>query len=55
MQQALSEAKLNKDDIDYINAHGLPLLQVIRPETDAIKNALGLEIAKKRLLALQNP
>ena len=47
MQQALSEAKLNKDDIDYINAHGTSTPAGDKAETDAIKNALGLEIAKK--------
>ena len=47
MQQALSEAKLNKDDIDYINAHGTSTPAGDKAETDAIKSALGLEIAKK--------
>ena len=47
MQQALREAKLNKDDIDYINAHGTSTPAGDKAETDAIKNALGLEIAKK--------
>ena len=47
MQQALSEAKLNKDDIDYINAHGTSTPAGDKAETDAIKSALGLEIAEK--------
>ena len=38
MQQALSEAKLNKDDIDYINAHGTSTPTNDRIETLAIKN-----------------
>ena len=46
MQQALTEASLNNQDIDYINAHGTSTPAGDKAETDAIKSALGIDNAK---------
>ena len=46
MEQALKEATLNKNEIDYINAHGTSTPAGDKAETDAIKAALGIENAK---------
>ena len=47
MKQAINEASLNYNDIDYINAHGTSTPAGDKAETDAIKTALGVENAKK--------
>ncbi|MBT7543024.1 MAG: beta-ketoacyl-ACP synthase II [Gammaproteobacteria bacterium] len=47
MKQALKEASLNEDQINYINAHGTSTPAGDKAETDAIKSALGIENAKK--------
>ena len=47
MKQAIKEASLNLNDIDYINAHGTSTPAGDKAETDAIKTALGVENAKK--------
>ncbi|MBM83828.1 MAG: beta-ketoacyl-[acyl-carrier-protein] synthase II [Planctomycetaceae bacterium] len=41
IKQALADAELNSDDIDYINAHGTSTKVNDKVETLAIKNALG--------------
>jgi 3-oxoacyl-[acyl-carrier-protein] synthase II len=41
VRQALREARLNLDDIDYVNAHGTSTRQNDRIETQALKNAFG--------------
>jgi len=46
MEQALKEASLNNNEIDYINAHGTSTPAGDKAETDAIKAALGIENAK---------
>ena len=46
MREALADARLNPDDIDYINAHGTSTAVNDSVETLAIKRALG-EIAYK--------
>ena len=46
MKQAIKEASLNLNDIDYINAHGTSTPAGDKAETDAIKTALGVENAK---------
>ena len=46
MKLALKEAKLNENEIDYINAHGTSTPAGDKAETDAIKSALGLDHAK---------
>ena len=46
MQEAIKEASLNFDDIDYINAHGTSTPAGDKAESDAIKAALGIENAK---------
>jgi len=51
MQMAMKHAKINPEDIDYINAHGTstPLGDIC--ETKAIKRALGENAAKKTLVS----
>ncbi|MGN7612802.1 beta-ketoacyl-ACP synthase II [Magnetococcales bacterium HHB-1] len=51
MNAALSDAKIPLEDIGYINAHGTstPLGDVI--ETNAIKEVLGLDLAKKVMVS----
>jgi 3-oxoacyl-[acyl-carrier-protein] synthase II len=41
MANALRDARLNPDQIDYINAHGTSTLVGDRAETDAVKTLLG--------------
>jgi act minimal PKS ketosynthase (KS/KS alpha) len=41
IRQALGEARLNPDDIDYVNAHGSGTRQNDRHETAAFKRSLG--------------
>ncbi|REJ91954.1 MAG: beta-ketoacyl-[acyl-carrier-protein] synthase II [Planctomycetota bacterium] len=41
IKMALNDARLNADDIDYINAHGTSTVVNDKVETMAIKNALG--------------
>lgn len=41
IQNAIRDAKLNIDDIDYINAHGTSTKVNDRVETNAIKKAFG--------------
>ncbi|TDP96611.1 beta-ketoacyl-[acyl-carrier-protein] synthase family protein [Labedaea rhizosphaerae] len=43
---ALAEARTDPSDVDYVNAHGSSTKQNDRHETDAIKQALGLEHAR---------
>jgi 3-oxoacyl-[acyl-carrier-protein] synthase II len=47
MLNALRDAKLDTDGIDYLNAHGTSTPLGDRNETEAIKAALGVENAKK--------
>ena len=46
MKQALKEALLNDDEVNYINAHGTSTPAGDKAETDAIKTALGTDNAK---------
>ena len=46
MKQALKEASLNDDEVNYINAHGTSTPAGDKAETDAIKTALGIDNAK---------
>jgi 3-oxoacyl-[acyl-carrier-protein] synthase II len=41
MQQALSDAGITKDEIDYINAHATATLQGDKEEAEAIKEVFG--------------
>jgi 3-oxoacyl-[acyl-carrier-protein] synthase II len=41
MQAALRDARLNPDDVQYINAHGTSTPAGDRAETDAVKLAFG--------------
>src|SRR5690606_21068245 len=41
IQMALSDARLNTDEIDYINAHGTSTIVNDKVETMAIRQALG--------------
>lgn len=47
IQSALKDAKLNTDEVDYINAHGTSTLVNDKVETMAIKGALKEENARK--------
>lgn len=51
MTQAFTEAGLNPEDIDYINAHGTSTPLNDAGETKAIKLALGAEIARKTMIS----
>ncbi len=44
VRQALRQARLNRDDIDYINAHGTSTRLNDRVETVALKRALGPDV-----------
>jgi 3-oxoacyl-(acyl-carrier-protein) synthase len=44
MQQALSDAGLNSDDIDYVNAHGTSTLMNDRSECAAMRAVMGAHI-----------
>ena len=46
MEQALRQAKLNVDDIDYVNAHGTSTPLGDRAETTAIKRTFGTAAKK---------
>ncbi len=46
VRQALRQARLNPDDIDYINAHGTSTRLNDRIETAALKRALGPDVYK---------
>lgn len=46
MQAALRDAKLNPDDVQYINAHGTSTPAGDRAETDAVKLAFGEQAYK---------
>ncbi len=47
MINALKDAKLRPEDVDYINAHGTSTPLNDKVETLAIKKAFGLDVAKK--------
>ncbi len=47
MQQAMADAQVNPEDIDYINAHGTSTSLNDKGETLAIKQSLGIEHARK--------
>jgi len=51
MKQAIEEAGLNPEDIDYINAHGTSTPLNDKGETKAIKMALGEENARKMMVS----
>lgn len=46
MEQAISDAQVNKDSVDYINAHGTSTPQGDLVETQAIKNVFGNQAKK---------
>ncbi len=43
IQQALKDAKVNKEDVDYINAHGTSTKMNDLSETNAIKSVFGVD------------
>jgi 3-oxoacyl-[acyl-carrier-protein] synthase II len=47
LKKAMAEAKLNPEDVDYINAHGTSTQLNDKTETAAIKLALGEDAARK--------
>ena len=51
MKIAMEEAKVNPEDITYINAHGTSTHLNDSYETQAIKTALGEEVAKKVMVS----
>ncbi|AKS41943.1 beta-ketoacyl-ACP synthase II [Wenzhouxiangella marina] len=46
MKNALNDAGLNPDDVDYINAHGTSTLVGDRAECEAIRGLFGAEVGK---------
>ena len=51
MCQAMSDAGLNAEDVDYINAHGTSTPLNDKFETKAIKAALGEDLARKTMIS----
>lgn len=51
MKNALADAKLNVEDVNYINAHGTSTHAGDIEESNAIKQVLGLDNAKKCLIS----
>ena len=51
MKRAIEDAKVNPEDVTYINAHGTSTPLNDSCETKAIKSALGEEVAKKVLVS----
>ncbi|MBN1493644.1 MAG: beta-ketoacyl-ACP synthase II [Candidatus Omnitrophica bacterium] len=51
MQAAMKDAKINADDIDYINAHGTSTVMNDKTETVAIKKALGEDRARRTMIS----
>jgi len=47
MEFALNDGKINKEEVNYINAHGTSTLLNDKTETKAIKIVFGEELAKK--------
>jgi 3-oxoacyl-(acyl-carrier-protein) synthase len=54
MRQALSQANLRPEEIEYINAHGNGLVQFDISETGAIKTAFG-EYARRVMISSIKP
>lgn len=54
MEIALREAKLNRDEIDYINAHGTSTKLNDEMETTAVKAALGPDATRVPLSAIKS-
>ncbi|MEY3664518.1 MAG: hypothetical protein RLZZ153_700 [Pseudomonadota bacterium] len=50
MQAALRSARVNPDEIDYINAHGTSTPLGDKNETEAIKAALGVDAARRAVV-----
>lgn len=51
MELAISDASLNPEDVDYINAHGTSTPLNDKMETRAIKDALGADAARKVMVS----
>ena len=51
MRNAINEAKIIPDEIDYINTHGTSTPLNDKFETLAIKEALGEDVAKKVMIS----
>ncbi len=50
MQAAMRSARVNPDEVDYINAHGTSTPLGDKNETEAIKAALGLDAARRAVV-----
>jgi 3-oxoacyl-[acyl-carrier-protein] synthase II len=50
MQAALRSARVNPDEVDYINAHGTSTPLGDKNETEAIKAALGVDAARRAVV-----
>jgi 3-oxoacyl-[acyl-carrier-protein] synthase II len=54
MEAALREARLNRDDVDYINAHGTSTRLNDEMETRAVKGALGPDAKRVPLSSIKS-
>lgn len=54
MESALREAKLDRDDIDYINAHGTSTKLNDQMETNAVKRTLGADARKVPMSSIKS-
>ena len=54
MEAAMREAKINRDDIDYINAHGTSTRLNDAMETNAVKSAMGSDAKRVPLSSIKS-
>jgi 3-oxoacyl-[acyl-carrier-protein] synthase II len=54
MEAAMREAKINRDDVDYINAHGTSTRLNDAMETAAVKGALGADATRVPMSSIKS-